>query len=270
MSTEIAGEALSRADPDCCERLGADEYTGFAAGDAPAQSQRRILRLLIEGLRRRWTRARRRRRVGRAYDMALEIARMLPQGADVVDVGCGDGFIAHHLSALLGSDVIGIDVGNDVQARIDYRRYDGRRFPLPDKSVDAVLFCYVLHHVQDAGAVLSEVRRILRNEGVAIIYEDIPQQFPDRVLCRFHSWRWRERTGSCTFRSQTHWRLLFEAHDFEVVQERALARWRNFMHPVRRRFYLLRVRTRAEVIAAGRPRTRLNRLRGVPVLPRWS
>ena len=50
-------------------------------------------------------RERRRRKVGRAYDMALEIARAIPCGSEVLDVGCGNGFIAHHLSALLGKSV---------------------------------------------------------------------------------------------------------------------------------------------------------------------
>ena len=37
-----------------------------------------------------------------AYDMAKEIALYVPAGQRVLDVGCGSGYIAHHLSALLG------------------------------------------------------------------------------------------------------------------------------------------------------------------------
>src|SRR5213593_3106590 len=80
---------------------------------------------LRRGIRRRWARERRRRKVGRAYDMALEIARVIPRGAEVLDVGCGNGFIAHHLSAMLGKSVTGIDVMNATEAPIDYRRYAG-------------------------------------------------------------------------------------------------------------------------------------------------
>ena len=196
---------------------------------------------LIHGLKRRWARERRRRRVGRAYDMALEIARMLPRGSEVLDVGCGNGFIAHHLSALLGSSAVGIDLGDSAEAPIDYRQYDGARFPAPDNSFDAVLLCYVLHHAQDVSIVLNEVRRVLRVGGLAVIYEDIPQTWWDKGVCWIHNQQWRPRTGPCAFRRQHQWRALFSSLDLEIVSERPLSRSRNLTHPVARRLYVLRL-----------------------------
>ncbi len=98
-----------------------------------------VVEHIFRGIRRRWARERRRRKIGRAYDMALEIARIIPRGSEVLDVGCGNGFIAHHLSAMLGASVLGIDLGEDSDAPIDYRRYDGAQFPVEDDSFDAVL-----------------------------------------------------------------------------------------------------------------------------------
>ena len=72
------------------------------------------------GLQRRVRRERRRRLVGRSYDMALEIARLLPPQTRVLDVGCGSGFIAHHLSALLGAPVTGLDVRRRADAPVQY------------------------------------------------------------------------------------------------------------------------------------------------------
>src|SRR6185503_1662604 len=51
-----------------------------------------------------------------AYEMALEVARVLPPRADVLDVGCGNGFIAHHLQSMLGKTVVGLDVGTNTAA----------------------------------------------------------------------------------------------------------------------------------------------------------
>jgi ubiquinone/menaquinone biosynthesis C-methylase UbiE len=174
--------------------------------------------------------------------MALEIARILPYGAEVLDIGCGNGFIAHHLSAMLGAGALGIDLGASAEAPIDYRQYDGASFPSPDNSFDAVLLCYVLHHAQEASVVLDEVRRVLRDGGLAVIYEDMPLTVWDKGVCWVHNQQWRGRTGPCTFRSDHQWRALFDSMGFEIVKARSMSRWRNVAHPVSRRFYLLRLR----------------------------
>ena len=178
--------------------------------------------------------------------MALEVARVLPQRANVLDVGCGNGYIAHHLTGILGSTVVGLDVGKDTTARINYLPYDGRHFPIKDQSFDAVLLCYVLHHAQDCRLVLSEVSRVLRDGGLAIIYEDIPKGWWDRAVCWSHSQQWRERTGSCTFLLEEDWRHTFNSSGFEITAERSLSRWRNMAHPVSRQFFVLKLDDKAK------------------------
>jgi len=193
------------------------------------------------GVQRRLRRERRRRLVGRSYDMALEIARVLPRGASVLDVGCGSGFIAHHLAALASASVTGIDVRRGVDAPIRYFCFDGARVPFNDSSFDAALLCYVLHHAQDQLAFLLEVRRSLRAGGLAVVYEDIPLGAWDGAVCRAHDRQWRGRTGPCTFRRDAEWRELFACAGFRVVSARSLSRWRNLAHPVSRRLYVLKV-----------------------------
>jgi ubiquinone/menaquinone biosynthesis C-methylase UbiE len=172
--------------------------------------------------------------------MALEVARVLPSQADVLDVGCGNGFIAHHLNGLLGKPVVGLDVGDNTAARIKYLPYDGRHLPVRDQSFDAVLLCYVLHHAHDARLVLNEVSRVLREGGLAIIYEDMPALWWDRLVCWVHDRKWRGVTGPCTFQLEHGWRKTFNLAGFEIVIERPLSRWRNLAHPVARRFFVLR------------------------------
>jgi SAM-dependent methyltransferase len=178
--------------------------------------------------------------------MALEIARLIPCGSEILDIGCGNGFIAHHLSSMLGTTALGIDLGAKAEAPIDYRQYNGERFPAPDDSFDAVLLCYVLHHAQEASVVLNEVRRVLREGGLAVIYEDMPLTFWDKGVCWIHNQQWRARTGLCRFRPDSEWHALFDSRGFEVVDSRPLSRWRNLTHPVSRRFYLLRLRMDGE------------------------
>ena len=214
----------------------------FTAETLSSQRWRReLLDVLVDGIKRRVARERRRRKVGRAYDMALEIARTIPRGSEVLDVGCGNGFIAHHLSAMLGTGVVGIDVTNHTEAPIDYCCYDGRRFPVADSSYDSVLLCYVLHHAQVVQVILEETRRVLRPGGLALIYEDIPQTWWDKGVCWIHDRQWRDRTGPCRFRSELEWRHLFQACGFEIVNEKRLSRWRKLTHPVGRTSYVLRL-----------------------------
>lgn len=199
-------------------------------------------------VKRRFKRMRRRRKVGRAYDMALEVANVLPPKAEVLDVGCGNGFIAHHLQSLLGRTVVGLDVGNSTDARINYLPYDGRHFPVRDQSFDAVLLCYVLHHAQDPRLVLNEVNRVLREGGLAIIYEDIPAIWWDRAVCWTHDRQWRDRTGPCTFQRENSWRRMFSLAGFEIVRERPLSRWRNLAHPVARRFFVIKANSNTKTL----------------------
>ena len=196
---------------------------------------------LLDGIQRRWQRERRRRKVGRAYDMALEIARFVPTGSRVLDVGCGNGFIAHHLSSMIGTSVIGVDLDVTAEAAIDYRQFDRRHFPVEYGTVDAVLLCYVLHHAQDLGVIMSELRGVLGDGGLAVVYEDIPAAWWDRLVCWTHDLKWRKRTGPCRFRSASEWRHQFHSAGFEIVSERSLSRWRNFTHPVSRTLFVLKV-----------------------------
>lgn len=171
--------------------------------------------------------------------MALEIARFVPVNSRVLDVGCGNGFIAHHLSSLLATHVIGIDLDSITEAAIDYRQFDGAQFPVEDGAVDAVLFCYVLHHAQDLATLMKELRRVLSERGLAIVYEDIPAAWWDRFVCWTHDLKWRRRTGPCSFRSAAEWCDRFHSAGFEVIEDRGLSRWRNLSHPVSRRLYVL-------------------------------
>ena len=226
--------SISRQSASCAgESIAPHAKTLFVDDEVP--------NVLLNAIQRRWRRERRRRIVGRAYDMALEIAQVVPPNSRILDVGCGNGFIAHHLSAMLAANVMGIDLDPATEAAITFRQFDGNNFPVADGSVDAVLLCYVLHHAQKLDAVMSELRRVLNAGGRVVVYEDIPEKWWDRIVCWMHDLKWRKRTGACTFRRECEWRTVFNSADFEIVSERQLSRWRNLSHPVCHRFYVLKL-----------------------------
>ena len=54
--------------------------------------------------------------------------------------------------------------------RVETRRTDGDRLPVPDGSVDWVISHEVIEHIRDLPAVIGEIRRVLSPEGKAYLY----------------------------------------------------------------------------------------------------
>jgi SAM-dependent methyltransferase len=111
------------------------------------------------------------------------IARRL--GAErpaMLDVGCGVGSFHPLLRGMVGR-LSGIDVSSAsiAQARadnpnVDYRAFDGRRFPFDDSGFDLVTAICVLHHVAPAEWThfMSEMRRVVRPGGLVCVIEHNP------------------------------------------------------------------------------------------------
>lgn len=95
--------------------------------------------------------------------LAEHFAKLAPDGATLLDVGCGDG----QLTAELGRRrpdlrLRGIDVQVRPDAAIDVDPFDGERIPAEDRSWDSVLFVDVLHHAERPEALLAEGVRVAR------------------------------------------------------------------------------------------------------------
>ncbi|MFV1960321.1 MAG: bifunctional 2-polyprenyl-6-hydroxyphenol methylase/3-demethylubiquinol 3-O-methyltransferase UbiG [Acidimicrobiia bacterium] len=112
--------------------------------------------------------------------IALENAG-LDSGSQVLDLGSGGGFLAAILSDD-GYDVIGIDPSmasireakSHVQA--NFAVAVGESLPFSDNSIDAVTCSEVLEHVDDVGAVVAEISRVLRPDGLLVF------SMPNRTL----------------------------------------------------------------------------------------
>ena len=99
-------------------------------------------------------------------------------GQDVLDLGCGGGFMAEAL-ARRGADVIAIDPATNALAAarshaasqgldIEYRYGIGEDLNIPSSSIDIVVCVDVLEHVNSLPATLAEVGRVLRPGGIFV------------------------------------------------------------------------------------------------------
>lgn len=97
-------------------------------------------------------------------------------GLRVLDLGCSAGFIADELAGA-GAAAVGVDIDVPGLGRAQRRFGDrvgfvcgqGDRLPWPDGSVDVVVFNHIYEHVVDPWAVVAEIRRVLRPDGLAYL-----------------------------------------------------------------------------------------------------
>lgn len=106
-------------------------------------------------------------------------------GKEVLDVGCGDGSLVR-LMTRQGAQVTGLEPSPGQLARARaaepeggerYLQGGGEALPLPDGSLDIVVFFNSLHHIPVAvqRPALLEAHRVLRPGGLVYILEPIAE-----------------------------------------------------------------------------------------------
>lgn len=94
-------------------------------------------------------------------------------GLVALDIGCSAGFIADELAAD-GAKTIGVDIDEPglerarerFGSRVEFVNASGDDLPLPDESLDIVVFNHIYEHVVDPDSVVSEIHRVLKPNGV--------------------------------------------------------------------------------------------------------
>jgi SAM-dependent methyltransferase len=100
----------------------------------------------------------------------LALAAVLKEGPErVLEVGCGEGELAEHLSRVV-AEFVAVDQSPRMvdltRARgVDALVADVQDLPFDDDSFDAVLAAWMLYHVPDVDRALSEIARVLRQGG---------------------------------------------------------------------------------------------------------
>jgi SAM-dependent methyltransferase len=120
--------------------------------------------------------------------IAADVAAVAPDGAQVLEVGCGPGHLSIRL-ARHGLEVTGLDLdpamiararvnadrpGNSDQPRPSFVVGDVAALAFPDRSFDLVVSTLSMHHWADPAAGLTEIGRVLRPGARALIWDFRP------------------------------------------------------------------------------------------------
>jgi SAM-dependent methyltransferase len=97
-------------------------------------------------------------------------SRLIPLNSKVLDVGCGDGWLARLIAEKRPDiSIRGIDVLQRNDAVIPIDTFDGKSIPYGEGSFDVVMFVDVLHHASQPMTLLREAVRVARQ---AIVIKD--------------------------------------------------------------------------------------------------
>jgi len=103
------------------------------------------------------------------------VGLLSPRESDrILEIGCGTGNVLREMKV---GRVVGVDISVGVLRRAREKLGDRGRLisgdaealPFPDQSFDKILCTEVLEHVLNPGAVISEIGRLMKSGGIAVV-----------------------------------------------------------------------------------------------------
>ena len=154
--------------------------------------------------------------------LARHLAELLPRGAQVLDVGAGDGLLARRvLDARPDLTMRGVDILVRPRTHVPVEPFDGITLPFPDDAFDAVMMVDVLHHASDQQRLLREVSRVAR--AAVVIKDHLVLGALAEPTLRFMDWVGNARHGVAlpyAYWSPARWREALADAGLRVVEQR--------------------------------------------------
>jgi len=130
------------------------------------------------------------------------VSRLPASAARLLDVATGTAAVAIELArAVPGRIVVGIDQSPEMLAagrarvaraaladRIELREGRAESLPFADDEFDALTFTYLLRYVDDPGATMRELARVVKPEGrIGMVEFGVPKSAPLRAAWRVYT-----------------------------------------------------------------------------------
>lgn len=150
----------------------------------------------------------------------MEILENIPKAASVLDIGCGNGYLAKLVAEVKKAKVTCCDVANHNTSNFPTILYDGKHLPFGDREFDIVILSYVLHHSEIPGELLKEASRVCR--GKIIIYEDeVPliRNLAAKAHGRAYNFLYNQK-GEVNYYSPGEWEKMFKERNLVIGKKK--------------------------------------------------
>lgn len=112
---------------------------------------------------------------------------------DVLEVGCGRGFLAGKLAKenkVTGCDIIIADSVRKKYPEIKFIEASIENLPYKDKSCDVVVTTHTLEHVKDLPAAVRELRRVAKKDLIIVVPKQRPYKYTFSLHTQFFPYDW--------------------------------------------------------------------------------
>lgn len=132
--------------------------------------------------------------VARTWTAVLRRYLDRAMGAEILDLGSGIGTYSCLLADEFDATVTGVEPSVRMREvaereyahpRVRYVEGAAEAIPSADESFDAAFMSHVLHHVQDRGACVAELRRVLRPGGLVLVRGALRESLPHIAFLEF-------------------------------------------------------------------------------------
>jgi ubiquinone/menaquinone biosynthesis C-methylase UbiE len=121
-----------------------------------------------------------------------EILRNLV-GENVLEVGCGRGYLAGRMCRTHPVTAVDIVVSEEVRAKypaVTFLEANIERLPFDDGAFDTVVCTHTLEHVQNLPQAVAELRRVTRRRLIIVVPRQRPYQYSFSLHIHFFPYAW--------------------------------------------------------------------------------
>lgn len=155
----------------------------------------------------------------RADEMFQRIRPFLKDSKTVIDVGCGNCFIANNIQKA-GKKITAVDIRDQsLEQSIKVKVFDGIQLPFKDKYFDTGLLLTVMHHTPFPEKIFQEVARV--SKAIIVIETSYRNIFEKIFIVLFDSFlNLQPKFYWNSYRSNSEWRNFFDLLGYQIVQSK--------------------------------------------------